>query len=82
MAVHNFCEVLFSIVNPILLGKVYCGNELGKKKERKSNAQSKAPEFYVKNPNQKKSRSITQIHYIIWEITEERENLTVALYLR
>ena len=45
---------------------------IGKKKKHRSNTQSKIPEFYVKNPNWKKSRSLTQIHYIIREITREK----------
>jgi len=51
------------------------------KKEHKSNAKSKTPEFYVKNPNLKKLRSVTQIHHIIREITEEEKRTSQPLYI-
>jgi len=41
----------------------------------------KKSEFYVKNPNRKKSRSRTQIYYIIRETTGEKKS-TDVLYLQ
>ena len=55
------------------------GNELGKKKEHKSIIQSKISEFYVKNLNQEKSQSRTQIHYILIGITGEEERTSQPL---
>ena len=52
---------------------------IGKKKEHKSNTQSKTSKFYVKNSDQENPKSRMQIHYIIREITGEEERTSQPL---
>jgi len=56
---------------------------IGKKKEDKSNIQSKAPEFYVKNPNRKNHGPTCKSTILLERLHgKNRENLTAALYLQ
>ena len=55
----------------LLKDQVVGGNELGEKKEHKSNGQSKMSKFYVRNSNREKSQSHTQFYYIIRKIIGE-----------